>query len=238
MSPAPRLRRRPVRGARAPRDRDEQGALRRRTLIVVPVLLGGVAVAGGYGARMMLSEGDSDGAGVVCWNGRAEAGPGDCSALAGRSGLQWAFPSFDPDRLDCTDDLVGDDGRNVRPASWTCQVTVAGRPARVTYYRMADPQQAGAFQERRFGSPAETATARRVVGEGAVAQEVWRGRVGEEFLLVAHRTDVPFAVEVAADTARVRERAFRAVRFRGGELRLRPPAADAGSSSASGTVSG
>lgn len=197
---------------------------------MVPVLLGGVVVAGAYGARMMLSEGRSEGAGVLCWNGQAEAGPADCSPLAGRSGLQWAFPSFDPDRIDCTDDLAGDDGNNQRPTSWTCQVSVAGQPARITYYRMSDPPQASAYQDRRFGAPAEAGVARRTLGSGEVPQQVWRGRVGEEFLLVAARTDVPFAVEVAAARPGVRDRAFATVRLRAGELRLRPPA-DSGSAS-------
>lgn len=219
MSPALR----PSPGAPAGRAvRDERGALRRRTLVVVPLLLGGVAVAGAYGARMMLSEDRSTGAGVVCWNGAAERTAADCSPLAGRGGLEWVFPSFDPDRLDCSDDLSSGDDTNLRPTSWTCEVLVAGTAVRVTYYRMSDPQQATAYQERRFGAPAEQTPVASAVGPGEAPQQVWRGRVRGEFLAVAARTDVPFAVEVAADRPGPRDRALRSVRMRTGELRLRP----------------
>jgi len=219
VSPAPR----PRSSAPACRPaRDERGALRRRTLVVVPLLLGGVGVAGLYGARMMLSEDQGGGAGVVCWDGAAERTATDCSPLAGRAGLQWVFPSFDPDRLDCSDDLVEGDGANLRPTSWTCRVLVADNAVRITYYRLSDPQQATAYQERRFGGPGEESAARRVVGDGEAPQRLWRGRVDGEFLLVAARTDVPFAVEVASDVPRARDRAFGTVRMRAGELRLRP----------------
>lgn len=219
MSPAPR----PPSAAPAARAaRDERGALRRRTLVVVPLLLGGVAVAGAYGARMMLSEDRSPGAGVVCWNGIAERSAGDCSPLAGRAGLEWVFPSFDPDRLECSDDLVTGDGANLRPTSWTCNVMVAGAAVRITYYRMSDPPQATAYQERRFGAPGEQRAVASAVGPGEAPQQVWRGRVGGEFLAVVVRTDVPFAVEVAADRPGPRDRALSSVRMRTGELRLRP----------------
>ncbi|GAA4687709.1 hypothetical protein [Nocardioides nanhaiensis] len=207
---------------------DERGALRRRTLVVVPLLLGGVAVAGAYGARMMLSEDRSTGAGVVCWNGVAERTAADCSPLAGRAGLAWVFPSFDPDRLDCTDDLATGDGANLRPTSWTCNAQVGDNAVRITYYRMSDPQQAAAYQERRFGEPGGRTAVGSPVGPGEAPQQVWRGRVRGEFLVVAARTDVPFAVEVAAELPRARDRAVGTVRMRTGELRLRSTEAAGG----------
>lgn len=104
----------------------------RTTLVVAPTLLG-LVVTGMVGLSLLRSTG-ADPVEVVsdvsCWDG---ADPDDgCSTPEGGRGLRWVFPSFNPNRLDCVDDLVRNPSFN-RPVMRTCEVMIGGRPVQVTY---------------------------------------------------------------------------------------------------------
>lgn len=185
---------------------------RRRTLVVVLPLLAGLAVAAGVGGRLLLSPDDGAAAAdgpTTCWDGRLAIDV-PCPEPTGTAGLAWVFPTFDRVRLDCVDELELHP-EYTRPAMWTCEQAVGGRPVQVTYSEVTGTEDALRFLDRLHGPDA------RRTERSAYAWRATQTPSGSWVTSLLLR-DLPFAVTV---TATQRSDAARALARR---VEVRPPA--------------
>ena len=171
---------------------------RRRTALVVVPLLAGLVAAGGVGGQLLLGATDDPTAvdsPLTCWDGEQVGSPTECSPPRGAEGLAWVFPSFDREAQDCVDELVAHP-EYTRPAMWTCQQAVGGRPVSITYSQV-DTQRAALRFFDKLHREGERRTGRT---DGGRAVHTWTptqtpdGRWEASLLL----RDAPFAVTVSA----------------------------------------
>lgn len=145
----------------------------RTALVVLPVLAAlGVAAFIGAGlvwpadteraaertAKSQKTSADARSGGaeaLTCWDGEPAANTKDCTLPTGRKGLAHVFPSFDPDRMDCRDDLVANP-QYQRPAMWTCEQQLSG-PVALTYSQVTGAKSARRYFEELHGAPAVNA---------------------------------------------------------------------------------
>lgn len=181
---------------------------RARTALVVVPLLAGLGVAAYVGSTLLWPGDDepsaSSGTGsdaatdaVTCWDGAEKTDERSCALPTGRDGLRHVFPSFDPDRLDCRDELAANP-QYQRPAMWTCDVSIAG-PVQITYSQVS-----GAKAARRYFDKLHGVESNADRSSSGVRRERWRasrlesgpdeGRWGGSFLL----RGAPYAVTVVA----------------------------------------
>lgn len=186
-----------------------------RSALIIAPLFAGLLLAAGLGARMLLAEiPDPEPVDAVadatCWDG--ETRPADeCAMPSGRAGLRWVFPSFRPDDLGCRNVLL-DRPKSKRPTMFECEDRVGSEPVTITYSELNGVEQARRYLEKAYGSPPE-----EVAGDGS-RRLVWTegDEAGDDvYKLDVIYADLPYGVEVRADSAQARDRALDSlVRFR------------------------
>ncbi|ANH37775.1 hypothetical protein I601_1336 [Nocardioides dokdonensis FR1436] len=142
---------------------------RKRTALVVLPVLAGLGVAAFVGANL-LWPGDPDPVAtptatsedssadarsgsdetLTCWDGKPAARTKDCALPTGRAGLSHVFPSFDPDRMECRDELVANP-QYQRPAMWTCEQELTG-PVALTYSQVSSIKSARRYFDKLHGA--------------------------------------------------------------------------------------
>jgi hypothetical protein len=184
------------------------GSERWRLVLIIVPLVAGVLVAAALGARMLLAEipdpTAADGpADVTCWDGGT--GPAeDCTIPSGRAGLRWVFPSFRPDDLDCRN-VLRERPELERPVMFECEDRVGAGAVTLTYSEFPGVEQGRHYLEREYGVPPEE------VDDAGVRRLLWTegdepgGAVYELDVMYA---EVPFGVEVRAESAKARDRAL------------------------------
>ncbi|CAB4727349.1 MAG: hypothetical protein F2667_12405 [Actinobacteria bacterium] len=202
-----------------------QRPTRRRTVAVVAPLAVGLAVAAGYGARLLQVELDHDEpatAPALCWDGTQLDAVDTCPLPAGEVGLAWVFPSFLPEELTCIDELVAHPEYD-RPVMWTCTVLADGQAVDVTYSQVT-----GETAARRFFDNLHGEDVRQVVPDssGVGQQYLWRPDAADSagrWELSVLVQDYPYAVTVAAPTEASLIDAYREVEIRpADEITQRP----------------
>lgn len=202
-----------------PLDRPSTGRPgRRRTALVVLPLLAGLAAAGGVGGQLLLGAAEDPTAAdslLTCWDGAQVEVVSACTKPRGVDGLAWVFPSFDRESQDCVDELVAHP-EYTRPAMWTCQQAVGGRPVSITYSEVSTQRAALRFFDALHGVDERRAGRSQ---DGASEIYAWtptetsEGRWEASLLL----RDAPFAVTVSAS---LRSDASRTLTRR---VEVRPP---------------
>lgn len=133
---------------------------RARTALVVVPLLAGLAVAAYVGSTLVWPGEDepaassspttgTDSTGVTCWNGDEKTDERSCALPTGRDGLQHVFPSFDPGKQTCRDELE-ENPQYTRPAMWTCDVELGG-PVSITYSQVSGQKAARRYFDKLHG---------------------------------------------------------------------------------------
>jgi hypothetical protein len=89
--------------------------------------------------------------GGTCWDGRATTSLRLCGLPAGARGLEWVFPSFARDRVQCHKAAPNDDSYPVVD-SYECFQRALGRPVTITYDEVKDPVQVQRWLLARLGS--------------------------------------------------------------------------------------
>lgn len=185
-----------------------------RSAIVVATLIVGLLVVAAVGSRMLLADiPDPDPAPdpvtVRCWDGAIQPDDG-CPTPTDRAGLRWVFPSFQPDELDCRNAASEFPKSNARTL-FACEVEVDGDPVTIFYSELTEVDQRQAFLDKKFGDPGDD-----VEGEDRL---LWTegddpGADGDYELAVMY-AELPFSVEVSADSAAARDEALESlVEFR------------------------
>ena len=129
---------------------------RKRTALVVVPLVAALAAAALVGGSLVWPTGDESEAsasdtGVTCWNGDEKVAEEFCTLPRGRAGLEHVFPSFDPQRLTCRDELEAKpDLRRQRSAMWSCDQKIVG-PVSITYSRVTGARQTRTYLNRLHG---------------------------------------------------------------------------------------
>ncbi len=182
-----------------------------RAVVVIVPLLAGLAVAIDIGSDLLWAEIPDESIAapsLTCWDGSTAATVADCGRPRGVEGLQWVFPSFEPEGQGCRDVLLANPGYK-RPAMWACESSVGGRPVEVIYSELTSVASAKAFISREYdGVEASTVSGRG----GEVVRHVWRAPAdspGEPFTFTTMYADFPFAVSVSATSAADREQVVR-----------------------------
>ncbi len=150
---------------------------RARTALVLVPLLAGLGVAAYVGSTLLWPGDDepeaagtgtaSDTSGVTCWNGDEKTDERSCVLPTGRAGLEHVFPSFDPERLDCRDELKTNPQYR-RPAMWTCDTEIAG-PVSITYSQVN-----GAKAAKRYFDQLHGVKATKDRSSSGVRRDRWR----------------------------------------------------------------
>lgn len=190
--------------------------VRWRTPLVVLPLVGGLLVAAGLGARLLLRdvpEPRSASAPVTCWDGTQEADGNDCELPRGLAGLRWVFPSFSPRDPGCRE-AGAERADPQRPLSWTCEVEIAGSPVVLTYRELSDVPSGRSEIRQRYGDAERTVVS---AANGDPARYEWRRQLPDArgYELTAMYVAFPYAVEVRAEGPAVRDSALESlVRWR------------------------
>ena len=185
-----------------------------RSALVLLLLVVGLLVVAAIGSRMLLAEiPDPEPAAetvtVLCWDGAVRPDDG-CATPTDRAGLRWVFPSFRPSELDCRNAVPEFPKSNAR-TMFACEAEVDAGPVTIFYSELPEVDQRRAFLERQFGGPGED-----VEGEDRL---LWTegddpGRDGDYELVVMY-AELPFSVEVSAESAEARDEALESlVEFR------------------------
>ncbi|MBF4163674.1 hypothetical protein [Nocardioides acrostichi] len=171
----------------------------RTAAVVVPIVLG-LAIAAGYGSRLLwhqVAPAASSGE-VTCWDGSGADAAVDCALPSGVKGLAWVFPTFKPAKQDCTDELASHPAFT-RATMWSCRQTVQGRAVSITYSQVASVSQTRRTLDRQLGADQRSRSTPRGAGPrfrwqpARIADGRWRSA-----LLVGSQ---PYLVEVTASTA-------------------------------------
>lgn len=188
------------------------------TTAVVLVGLVGLVAAGAVGASLLFAqvpEPEPEPATVTCWDGEERADADDCGQPTGVRGLRWVFPSFRPGDQDCRN--VRDDHPDFQgPTIWACFVEIAGSPVRVTYSELTEVAESIAYLEKSHRGVERTTVRSR---DGSAVRYEWRRRFEGGYVLISVYAEHPYAVEVRAEDAVLREDALETV------VRFRPPGA-------------
>ncbi len=208
--------------------------VRRRTPLVVIPMIAGLIVAGSIGAQMMLErvpEQVTAAPPVICWDKSEAPAAADCSLPTGEDGLQWVFPSFDPQKSDCRNLLEGTENP-LRPASWACDTASRyGASTRVTYIELAEAKAGRIYFQKQFKGANRAGVKDKT---GKVFRFEWRQRTEDGFEVASVYKNFPFAVTVTSDKVAFLNKIYRSrVKFRQPEriaVRKDPQAETAGSS--------
>jgi len=191
------------------------GGARRSALVVVPLVLGLLVVAG-VGARMLWADiparTQAEGPGkVLCWDGTTRP-ESKCGAPAGRAGLRWMFPSFKPADLGCRD-VLAEFPRSQRPAMFQCGGNVPAGSATIIYSQLVSVESGRHYLQQVFGSPPQSLDDH--LGRRLLWTEGDEPGRDDVYDLAVMYAELPFGVEVSARSARTRDEALeRLVRFR------------------------
>jgi hypothetical protein len=188
---------------------ERRAAGRVRTALVLLSLVVGLLIVAAMGSRMLLADIPDPGAGsaaetvpVLCWDGAIRPDDG-CPTPTGRAGLRWVFPSFRPNDVGCRNAAPEFPKSNAR-TMFACDAELDAGPLTILYSELAADAEREAFLEKRFGGPGEA-----VEGESRL---LWTegdepGADGDYELAVMY-ADLPFSVEVSADSAGARDEAL------------------------------
>jgi hypothetical protein len=180
-----------------------------RTALILLSLVVGLFVVAAMGSRMLLADIPDPGTdpaaetvAVRCWDGAVRPDEG-CPTPSGRAGLRWVFPSFRPNELGCRNAIREFPTSNTR-SSFVCEAKVEGAPVTILYSELADADLRRTYLEKKFGH----------AGEGAEDEGRLLWTEGDEprgngrYELVVVYADLPFSVEVSADSAAARDEAL------------------------------
>lgn len=180
-----------------------------RTAFILLFLVAGLFVVAAMGSRMLLADIPDPGTDpaaetvtVRCWDGAVRPDEG-CATPTGRAGLRWVFPSFRPTELGCRNALGELPKSNAR-TMFGCDTEIGAGQLTILYSELTDFAKRQAFLEKRFGSPGKEIDggSRLLWSEGDDP-----GGNGEYELAVLY-AELPFAVEVSADSADARDEAL------------------------------
>ena len=187
------------------------GPSRLRSVLVVIPLVAGLVVVAGIGARMLLAdipdpEPEATVADVTCWDGTTKAAE-DCTSPTGRAGLRWVFPSFKPDLLGCRNVLL-EHPEFKRPTMFECDGAVPTGRVTITYSELSAVPAGRAYLEKEYGvAPEEIDDGRLLWTDSGATDGIYEADV--------MYAEAPFAVEVRARSAQVRDDALDSlIRFR------------------------
>lgn len=183
-------------------DEPRPSGLGRGLLIVLPLVIGLFVVAG-IGARMLTAEvpersaTTNEQAPERCWDGELVPVNG-CPVPTGRPGLRWVFPSFRPNDLSCHD-ATADFPQSTRPTMYLCDGSVATGPVTILYSQLTSINRGRASFVKAFGGEPEEI--HDDFGRRLLWQETDDPGADGDYDLAVMYPNVPFAVEVTADSA-------------------------------------
>jgi hypothetical protein len=188
-------------------ERDVAGRI--RTALVLLSLVVGLLVVAAVGSRMLLADIPDPGTDppaepvtVRCWDGDVRPDKG-CAVPTGKAGLRWVFPSFRPNDLGCRNAAPEFPKSNAR-TMFACEAELDAGQVTILYSELTEDDQRRAFLDEKFGGPGED-----VEGEDRL---LWTegddpGTDGDYELAVMY-ADLPFSVEVSADSPEARDEAL------------------------------
>jgi len=185
-----------------------RGFLRRfwrrfRTPIVLLPLLAGLVLVAFQGAKQLWAEGPDPHAvppEVTCWDDQTRPS-GECGQPDGLPGLQWVFPSFQPDQDECTQVQLPP-RKLARPLEYRCPAEFEGQQVTLTYSRRTSTE-AG----RKFVAKLYAGVTPSQVADGILAYRDPAVRKGDLYETTVIYTDVPFSVTVGAPDPELRDAA-------------------------------
>jgi hypothetical protein len=141
----------------------------------------------------------------TCWDGRESTSLRLCGLPEGARGLEWVFPSFERDRIQCHQARPNPESYPV-VESYECFQRVLGQPVTVTYDHVVDPASVERWLLVRIGPD----HAREIPGPNGGRLLVKDGRSRPARITGLYQR-FPYAVSVYAGTPQAASRAWKVI---------------------------